>query len=278
MKLELPEFELLMQDFVHKHSLHPLAAGLRNYSADYYFSQGNYKKVIELQKDMPLEKARTEDDIKAIYQLAYSYFVQNQTDKAKEYFDLICKGEHSYLYLANYYSGYIAYKNNQFEEALEKLNVAAEGESFKSEANLLIPTIYYQLEEYNKAFRFLKELDENGEKLSENQLLVAAEAAYAAEKYAEAAHYFSLYSKGGKKVLSRPVYYRIGYSYSMSKNAKESIPYFNKAADGNDSLCQISAYQLGVAYMDLGEKQLAVAAFDKCKKLKFDPKIQETGA
>ncbi|MEH0154161.1 tetratricopeptide repeat protein [Limibacter armeniacum] len=278
LELDHPEFEQEMSELIEKYPNHSLS--LRAYTdiGSYYYSRGDYKKAVKyFRKNLRNMDMEDPANMEKAYQLAYSYFAVEQYDEAGKIFSFLKKGVHAYAYKASYYAGYINYRNGNLKEAFEDLNKASQDPDIRPETYVMIPGIYYQQGKYDQVISFVADLEKRREAVPSDLKLFAGESYFQKKDYEQAQKYFGEYIKNNK-AAARDVHYRMGYSLFKTDKPAMSVAYLSKAADGADTLAQVSAYHLGISYIKLNRKELAIAAFDKCRKLEYDPAMQELGA
>jgi tetratricopeptide (TPR) repeat protein len=266
-----------MENFVNRYPNSLETANLHQKTADYYFNKSDYENAIKFYELAKISNPQTEDDYKAIFNLGYSYFILERREAAKLNFDKIKSTNHTYTYPANYYSGFIAYLQNNDSEAIIDLEKAANDNNYKPEVDNLIPLIEYRRKQYEQVIAHCISLQDKGNTLNNKQLLVLGDSYYHKKEYLEAVKYLDRYAESQNKI-ERNIAYRLAYSLSEIGDNYKAQPYFAIVAEENDSLAQNAAYNLGISYLATHKKELAVNAFDKARKMEHDRKIQEQAA
>jgi len=276
-----PDAEQLILNFVHKYPTHPKTA-LANYELGlYYFEQKDYKKAVELLKNAPLHLLSSKQVKELEFKLGYSYFATKDFDNAKIWFDknkITGSGgdEHRYAYASNYYAGYIAYRNGDYNDAKADLKIAEKNEAYSNIVPYMVTEILY------------KEIDIAGvinygetalaktppvQQADEIALLVG-DAYYQKADYKTAEKYFGQFAEG-KRRLEPVVQYKIALTDYKNNNYKNAIANFKEVALKKDSLGQNAAYYLGLSYLKDDNKQFALTAFDQARKNEKDTSITE---
>ena len=236
------------------------------------FSKNNYDKSIiylikvrqnELEKD---EKAELQ------YKLAYAYFSKQKFNEAGEIFNSLKNTESPYAADANYYAGYLAYKDNKFEQAVKDLQKAGAGAAYKSQVPYLICGVYAKQKKYDEVINIgEKALQDKGTQNQEEIKLLLADAYFRKKNYKKTISYLN--QTKGK--LGPEQQYQLGFSQYKVQDYKNSITTLEKIASGKDSLGQISAYYLGLSYIQTDNKLFAARALDVSRKGKFGKEIQQ---
>lgn len=278
LKLMHPDFEKNMTAFIASNPNHPYAVRANADIGSYYFEHGEYTKAIKFfAKGEGLLDMTNPANFEKLYQLAYAYFQTNQMKKAKKRFDYLKKGVHEYAYKSSYYAGYLAYQENDLETAETDLNKASQDPDIRPDTYVMIPGIYYKRGNYGQVIDYVKDMETNNDRLPLDLYVLVGESYFQHNDFQNTEKYIGYYIKN-HKIVDRGINYRMGYALFKTKQINEAVGYLSKAADGQDSLAQVSAYHLGISYITLKEKELAIAAFDKCRTLDFDKRMQELGA
>lgn len=278
LQLRQPEGKARVEQFLEEHNTSPYAQEAKLALGRYYFQEKEFKKSIEFLKDnIPLVPANL-DQVRDVYILAYAYFQTGNQQQARHLFAGINRGLHQYAAPASYYSGYLAFKNSDYELALEDLSRASKVSEYKKETDVLIPSIYYQQGKYNKVAKFVKEYEDSGKPLPTGLKLLAGEVYFMAKEYGQAYDYLRDYVNEAQQAEDRKMFYRLGFSSLKVDNKDMAIKYLGKAADGDDDLAQVAAYHLGLTYISANKKDFADIAFNKARQLSHDLALQELSA
>ncbi|MBW8050655.1 MAG: tetratricopeptide repeat protein [Cytophagales bacterium] len=294
LNLSQPDTETLFDDFIAKYPGHSKAI-LANYElGNFWFRKKNYEKAIHYFAKVDIDLLSAQQQIETQFKLAYAYFGKKEFDKAMELFSKIKYGYHKYTYAANYYAGYIAYLNKEYDKAINDLHRAGQNEAYAPLIPLMIANIYYKQGKLEVLINYAEGIippvntNKRGIKAIDKIILLLAEAYYKmGDKWEKAALYFSRYVEMNKNRFKSPVrdpqsaiLYRLAYSEFKINNFDSSAVHFKQIAipSTRDSLGQSAAYYLGVCYVKTGKKQFALAAFDKARKPDFDTTISEASA
>jgi len=277
LRLNNPGFEDNLLDFTTDYPTHPKTKKAFFHLGSYYFRKADYQQAQKYLERSGIDYIEDDEDIEALFKLAYSYFQLGDKRQAARIFNQIKAGNHEYVGAANYYAGYLNYEKGDYQTALSDLEQASLDPNLQEETNSLIPGIYYKLNRYQEVLDFVNKKESSGQKLPPELNLLAGECYFRIGQFDKAGQYFEKYLSESDAPEDRVINYRIGYAYVRNQQAQEAIGFLNKAADGQDSLAQVAAYHLGVTHLSLNNKELAVAAFEKCRQLKLDPKLTEMG-
>jgi tetratricopeptide (TPR) repeat protein len=275
--LKNPDFEYYITQLSEKFSSHPLTLITYTKIGDYFFKQGDYAQASRFLRKLNLGKP-TKSNVGIIYQLAYSTLMNKDEREASRLFNLIKGGEHEYAYLSSYYAAYIGYHKGDYKNALTDILKAIDDQSIKSEAEALLVATYYKQKRYQDAINYILKNKKTDSPVFD---LLLADSYFMQGDSTLALTYFERYiKKSNKAQTNRDLLYKVATAYTSSYINKlpQAAYYFSKIADDIDSLAQVSAYQLGITYLRLQDKNAAINAFDKCRKLYFDKDLQKSSA
>lgn len=268
--------ENLILDFASAYPAHPKASLAYYELGLFYFNKKNYNKAVEYLEKVPTNKLNAKQAKEAEFKLAYSYFAKKDFKKAKPLFDRSKTGDHNFVYAANYYAGYIAYRDGDYANAKKDLREAEKNEAYKT----IVP---YMLTEISYKEGDLKEVISYGEGVLKNKPLpqnadeiraLVGDAYFQQGDYKSANRYFNEYVKG-KRDIENNLEYKIGFSYYKADDYKNAITYLKNVALQKDALGQNAAYHLGLSYLKDNNKQFALTAFDQARRQEFDKQITE---
>lgn len=275
------DFEYYVNLLSEKYTNHPISLETYSKIGTYFFVQNEYAQAIKYFKKLHLTKPNSQN-LKQIYQLAFSYFSIKDYKEANKFFNFIKGGEHEYAYLSSYYAGYLEYLRADYTPALADILKSVYDERIKQDAELLLVSIYYKQKRYQNVIDYVQKI--NSANLSAFDLLLGDSYLMQGDSVL-ALSYFEKYIKDSKLSpnglqSNRHLFYKIATAYSSSHVNKLSPAalYFGKVADAEDSLAQVGAYQLGFISIKLQDKSAAINAFEKCRRLSFNKELQKSAA
>ncbi len=270
--------ERRMTNFIAMHPQSPKVKKIDFLLGSYAYRNRKFKDAISWYNKV--EPANLDkDEVQEFYfKKGYSLFHQNQYDSAKKDFAEVKDAGNSYSPAASYYYGYIAYKQGNYQTAINSFMTLKKDPKFGPSVPYYIAQLYYLQGNYEKVPEYVVPLIDSaknpGALFNANQTYeLIAESYYHLGKYAEAIPYYIKFSNGGS--LMEKEAYELAYCYYATSKYKESIPWFQNAAYGNDSLGQNALYYLACAYLKTGNKQSASSQFLAVYKMKYDPKLKE---
>ncbi|MEA3496132.1 MAG: tetratricopeptide repeat protein [Bacteroidota bacterium] len=266
--------------FIHYLEVHPDQARKQFV----YFQLGKYtfdKRKYDLCLDWlkKIEYPKTFDLVilqEYYFMKGYSNYKEENFDKSVSAFSNIDKYQNPYFNIANYYTGYIHYKQNEYNKALEKFVRIKGQHKFERIMPVYITHIYLNLGNYNKAIEYGKNALSTPRIQKEKEIKsYLAEAYFYQKDYNESIKYYNELKELGFKFKDSD-YYHYGYALFKLGKFKESIPAFSQINLKKDELGQNIAYLMGTAYLQTKELLKARNSFGFASKMNFDKVIEET--
>lgn len=239
----------------------------------YYFAKGKYKRALKyLDKINETDVSKIQRDELAFKQ-GYSYFKNKEYQNAKEQFKKIMNGDGKYAIEASYYYGYQCYILKNYACAIATFTKI--GDKGPKTMQLYLAQIYYEQEEYNTAYKTVKNLSL---KSQEDEIyLLKGKIQYQLGNKNIALSFFDKY-KGDFKALSSDELYQFADANFVESKFKKSTQYFILISNEDSEIGQAANYQLGVSDVKSGQKERALNAFAEAKRKGFDTEITEISA
>ncbi|AZQ62132.1 tetratricopeptide repeat protein [Flammeovirga pectinis] len=276
LELQHPEAKSQIESFVNTYPVHPLSVKAYKVLGSYYFEKGEYEKALAAFDKDPYFDFYDDDDIKIAYQAAYSNFDQGKTKEANKLFQVLKKGTHPYALKSSYYAGYIEYDQKEYEQSIKDLEKSLSDKEISTYTYSILPLAYYALGQEDKMLALVKDAKSKGIHLPTDALLFTGKVYYTKKDYATALIYFNDYlAEVPVQVIDRNTAYQIGFTNYKEGFPEKAVQPLSVASDGNDELAQIAAYDLGAVSIELNQKDKALLAFEKSRKLSFNKEIQK---
>lgn len=201
------------------------------------------------------------------FQQAYSYFTLQRFAEAKPLFNSIrsIKDDPNYMD-ANYYYGFLAFRDAQYRDALESFKVVENEKNYATVVPYYIAQIYYVQGKKEEAITYIQNKLQSGSNtqyydLELKQML--GHAYFERKEYAKALPYLADYVGRSKKVRREDLY-ELSYCYYQANQLAKAIDGFKQLSGKDDSLSQHAMYLLGDSYLKTGQKANARNAFLFC--------------
>lgn len=236
---------------------------MRFHLAEYYFRHQQFSDAVPLYEGASIANLSDREIADAKFHQGYAYFTMQQFAKAKPLLDAIrqVKSDPNYID-ANYYYGFIAYRDRQYNDALASFRIVENEEQYAAIVPFYITQINYALGKKEEAIAYAEAKLKGGKAqfydLELKQLL--GHAYFEKKQYAKALPFLEEYVSKSKKVRREDVY-ELSYSYYQANNYTKAIDGFKQLSGKEDSLSQHAMYLLGDAYLKTGQKTAARNAF-----------------
>ncbi|MEL7004223.1 MAG: tetratricopeptide repeat protein [Bacteroidota bacterium] len=270
--------EKLVENFIAQNPNHPKAILAYYELGNFHFKEKKFTKAIKYFEKVDLSLVTKEQRDETRYKLGYAHFSKRQFTEAQKYFSVLKREKSAYSDASSYYSGYIAYEEGKYDQAIVDLRRAEKNKAYAPVVPGMIANLYYKQGRYDELIEYSTKAARTSNKAKQkNFYLLTADAYLYKENYSKASEYYDLYAEQTKSINS-DIRYRIGYAkYRLGSN-EEAIDNLKRVASNRDSLGIYASYYLGILYLKEGNKLYALTAFEKSKDNKIDSKVREEGA
>lgn len=263
--------EWLMRQFIEKNPSSTKINSAYLYLGRSAFRKKKYPETLEYLEKVDVYKLDKEQLAEFYFKRGYSYLQKGNDDKAKADFYEIKDVDNKYAFPAAYYYSHIAYKEKNYEIALQGFNRLVGSETFGSVVPYYITQIYFIQGKYQKVVQEApKLLDDstNVQKADEINRMIG-ESYFSLKDYGNALTYLK------KTNLGVQGSYVLGYCFYKISDWANAVANFEKVTVNQDSLAQNAWYHMADCYVKLGEKLKAKNAYYSAYQPGFDRKIAE---
>src|SRR5688572_23444828 len=231
--------------------------------AEYFFRNQNFSEAVGLYENANIANLNNREVADLKFHQGYSYFTMQQFAKAKPLLDAIrqVKSDPNYID-ANYYYGFIAFRDRNYNEALNSFRIVENEPAYEGIVPYYIAQIYYAQGKKEEAVTYAENKIKQGKtqyyELELKQLL--GHAYFEKKQYSKSLPFLEDNVTRSKKVRREDLY-ELSYSYYQAENYNKAIEGFRQLSGKEDSLSQHSMYLLGDAYLKTGQKANARNAF-----------------
>ncbi|MCX8019130.1 MAG: tetratricopeptide repeat protein [Chitinophagaceae bacterium] len=234
---------------------------------EYYFRQEKFPEAVRHYEETHMANLSNREIADMKFHQGYSYFVLQRFEKAKPLFQAIKSIPNDPNYVdANYYYGWLAYRDRQYQEAFNAFQIAEKDNKYSALVPYYIAQIYYLQGKKEQAISYVENILRSGgaKQYYEPELKQLLGHAYFEKKeFSRALPYLEDYIHVAEKVRREDLY-ELAYCYYILKNYTKAIEGFKQLSGGQDSLSQHAMYLLGDAYLKTGQKANARNAFLFC--------------
>ncbi len=271
-----PNAETLLSQFISDYPGHSkLDLALFNLG-DFYFRNKDFRKSIEYLGNVSARSLNPDQKTERAFKLGYSHFSAKEFEESLLYFNQIKSLKGAYYSAANYYAGYIEYRQQQYGRALEDLKNAQESPAYKPVIPYLVANVLNRQRRYDDLIQYVENDVDFGASLKNKPeiYLLLGESHFQRQDYSKAAENFDKY-RSTKAKPAEDVAYRLGFAYFRTGQDRLAIDYFKRVAAKPDSLGQFASYYLGQLYLKSANPQFAAAAFQSAGQMNFEPRIRQ---
>lgn len=273
----------LLQAFLSSYPASPYRQEMLMAVGDYYFARFDYAGALKAYGSVAPQAFVSNQVI--LYRRGYSAMQTGNLQSAKEDFAYlidnsynVLKREGDYRPAANFYLGYIAYREHDYATALERFSKTRQDVEPGNAAPFYMAQIYFSDAKYSRALDMaLKALqtDTSGEFTAEANR-IAGESYYNMGHIEQAIPYLWAYAANSENPLPSTLYI-LGVSEYDSSNYTNAAALFKKATAATDEKTAQAAWlYLGQTYVHLGNADGALLAFEKAYSASADPAVTET--
>lgn len=263
LKLQQPIAEQEARHYINVVSNEPRRQMLSFHLAKYYFLKEDFSNAITYYERAGVDNLTNDEIADAKFEMAYCYFNLKQFQVAKPLFDEIHQmQEHKYFIPANYYYGFIAYSEKNYNDALKAFKLVETQEEYKGAVPYYIAEIYYFQGKKDEALRYGESVLSRGGVLSyqKEMNLLIGQLYFEKKNYQKALPLLEAYVNSSDKV-SKEIMYELSYCYYDASKLDKAIEGFKQLSTEKDSMGQNSMYLLADCYLRTNQKANARNAF-----------------
>ena len=274
-RLDQPDAQKLMLDFVRKNRPDPTANKALLELADYYFNTRKYDEAIEFFAMMNQSGFTEEERTEITFKHAYCLFVKKRFDEAKAKFAQVMNNDGPYYYRSNYYYGMASFYGEDYEEAVERWKIAEQSPEYRLVIPYYIAQVYFTEGRYDDVINYAGPYaTRSGVKNRTDLHQLIGQAYFEKGDYESALGFLEYYESQSKKMREED-FYQLGFVQYKNGKYKEAIDNFKQLDKSESELGQSAMFYLADCYLREGDRTSARNAFQKVSRLDFDPKMQE---
>lgn len=250
-----------------------------------YFNLGKYHfRQKALQEATKWFKALNPDNISSSrlneynFMLGYSYYKDEQYEKAKPHLASIMEEPNAYYASGNYYYGYITYLQGDYETAIKRFKKIQKDEKFGKVVPVYITQFNLLSNNYEQTIQYgQKALDRKSVGKKQEIKSYIGQAYFQEQQFDKVVKYLSPLRDSDFN-LDNEQRYALGFAFYKAANYDEAANLFETIEIQPDSIGQNIAYHLGDIYVKNGEKEQARNSFEFAANLDFNPALKKQSA
>ncbi len=275
-RLDHPDGEKLILEFIRKYKPDPLASQALLEVANYFYNAQKYDKAVEFYKQINPRELNAAQRQELYFKIGYSYFVQKKFKEAEDNFKEIKDIQGDYFYPANYYYGLCKFFNNQYAEAIKSFRLVERSKDYKPHVPYYISQIYFAQHDYDELIKYAepKLNDRTLRNLKEMNQLVG-QAYFEKGDYKKALPFLEKFAESSG-TMREEEFYQLGYTQYQVGEYQKAARNFQELANVNSLIGQTALYYLGDCKLRYKDKNGARIAFGAASKMDFDKDIKES--
>ncbi|MEJ8763339.1 tetratricopeptide repeat protein [Phocaeicola sp. HCN-40430] len=244
--------------------------------ASTYFFQEKYLETIATFKGCDLELLSNEERDVCTLRLATAYQKIGNLQEASMWFSILKEVSEKYHADAVYNLAYIDYVQKRYDEALAGFREVESDEHYRKLSPYYIADIYLIKENYEQARRIAGVYVEAypDEPNAVQMKRIAGEAAYGMKDYMQAVQNLEVYCSEVKNP-DRKALYELGMSYAQIGVYSKAAARLGEVTTTQDALTQNAYLHMGLAYLQLKERNQARMAFEQASATNYDAAVKE---
>lgn len=264
----------LMEEFVERYPTSTKRNSAFMDVADYYFETGRYPYALKWYKKVEQNAMSKKDKERFNFNMGYSYYSANRPKEAERYLSRVSNSS-TYGSQAEYYLGYIAYEQDDYDAANESFDKITDPAVLEEKLSYYQADLNFKLGNFEKAIEMAqKQLPKSNRREISELNKIIGESYFNLERYDEAIPYLKKY-RGKRGKWSNTDFYLLGYSYYKQGDFENAIGQFNKIIGGTNSVAQNAYYHLAECYLKLDQKTEALNAFRNASQMAFSTEIEK---
>ena len=233
---------------------------------EFYYRRQDFANATKYYEDAGIANLSNREISDMKFHQGYSYFTLQKFNQAKPLFNSIRQINDDPNYIdANYYYGFLAFRDRNYNEALESFKIVENEKTYASVVPYYIAQIYYIQGKKEEAIAYAEKKIKGGnaQYYDREMKLMLGHGYFERKEFDKGLPYLEDYVAKTEKV-TRENLYELSYSYYMAGKYPKAINGFKQLSGKDDSLSQHAMYLLGDSYLKVGEKANARNAFLFC--------------
>lgn len=275
-ELGLPGRIGVLKDYLSAHPDTRYANRIYSLIASACFFDGEYDEAIACFRECRVEALPVEERDACLMRRATSYLKTGNLSEAAFDFSVLKEVSAGYRDDAVYNLAYIDYTQKKYQKALEGFLSVERNEKYAELAPYYIADIYLATGEYAKARKTAEAyLNHNAsQKYALQMSRIAGEAAFGLQDYSSAVRYLDAYCSRSD-APERNALYKLGMACFQTGVFSKAVECLGKVTGEEDLMTQNAYLHIGLAGLQLKERNQTRMAFERASSMNFDPAIRE---
>ncbi len=244
--------------------------------ASIYFEEGKYQEAIALYQSCNLDALPDKDRDEAVLKLATAYLKIGNLKEATVWFTLLKDVSKTHQVDAIYNLGYIDYVEGRYDQALKTFTSLRHDDVYDALVPYYIGEIHLLRGEYKQADEVAADYLRHfaGHKDEAEMMRIQGEARYGLKDYLLAVSSLEGYMTS-VSLPQRKAMYELGMSYYYTGAYSKATGMLGRVTMEQDALAQNASLHMGLAYLQLKDRNQARMAFEQASIGNYDKSVKE---
>ncbi|MBR5204017.1 MAG: tetratricopeptide repeat protein [Bacteroidaceae bacterium] len=244
--------------------------------ASVYFDQGNYQEAIAIYRSCELDALADKERDDAALKLATAYLKVGDLEEATVWFTLLKDVSKTHQADAVYNLGYIDYVEGRYDKALNAFASLKEDKEYGPLVPYYIGEIHLLRGDYRQADQIASNYLQRfaGHKDEAEMKRIQGEARYGLNDYLSAVTLLEAYM-GAVDQPQRKAMYELGMSYYHTGAFSNATEMLGKTTLQRDALAQNAYLHMGLAYLQLKNRNQSRMSFEQASVMEYDKAVKE---
>lgn len=276
-ELKSPDCIKQLEGYLEQYPDSRYANRVQSLIASAYFFQEKYPEAITCFKGCQFDLLADSERDACTLRMGTAYLKMGNLQEAAVWFSILKEVSSEYHIDAVYHLAYIDYVQKQYDKALQGFREAGESSKYAALSPYYIADIHLVRGNYRQARQIAStylEAYPRQEKAIEMKR-ICGEACYGLKQYAAAIDYLSAYRSETEEHAERNSLYKLGMSFFYTGVYSEAAAALGEVTTVQDALTQNAYLHMGLAYLQLKERNRARMAFEQASAMNYDRDIKE---
>lgn len=276
-ELKSPDCIKQLEGYLEQYPDSRYANRVQSLIASAYFFQEKYPEAIACFKGCQFDLLADSERDACTLRMGTAYLKMGNLQEAAVWFSILKEVSSEYHIDAVYHLAYIDYVQKQYDKALQGFRETGESSKYAALSPYYIADIHLVRGNYQQARQIAStylEAYPRQEKAIEMKR-ICGEACYGLKQYAAAIDYLSAYRSETEEHAERNSLYKLGMSFFYTGVYSEAAAALGEVTTVQDALTQNAYLHMGLAYLQLKERNRARMAFEQASAMNYDCDIKE---
>ena len=244
--------------------------------ASLYFDEGKFQEAIAVYRSCDFEALADKERDEAVLKLATAYLKTGDLKEASVWFALLKEVSKTHQADAVYHLAYIDYVEGRYDRALEAFKSLERDDVYDALVPYYIGEIYLLCGAYRQADEVASDYLRHfaGHKDEAEMKRVQGEARYGMNDYQSLVPLLEAYV-ASVSAPKRNALYKLGMGYYHTGAFPKAVQALGETTIQSDALAQNAYLHMGLAYLQLKERNQARMAFEQASVNSYDKAVQE---